>query len=116
MKIVSRISETKMEDGVQVCNVSSLSKDEFMKLECEKANTIISLLSDEDNLKICEIAYENLGTKNIIVRLNERDNYDKFIDTGDSIISLAEDYNSHNSSKLTIDQIMKILIKLPLFS
>jgi len=43
-------------------------------------------------------------------------NYDKFIDTGDSIISLAEDYNSHNSSKLTIDQIMKILIKLPLFS
>jgi Trk K+ transport system NAD-binding subunit/Kef-type K+ transport system membrane component KefB len=86
VKIVSRISETKMEDGVQVCNVSSLSKDEFMKLECEKANTIISLLSDEDNLKICEIAYENLGTKNIIVRLNERDNYDKFIDLGVNIV------------------------------
>lgn len=43
-------------------------------------------------------------------------NYKKFTEEGDNILSVAEDYNSHNSSKLSINEIIKILEKLPLFS
>ena len=43
-------------------------------------------------------------------------NYEKFTEEGNNILSVAEDYNSHNSSKLSINEIIKILEKLPLFS
>ena len=67
-------------------NVKNLSKEDFKTLDCEKAHTIISILSDEDNYIISEIAYEHLGTKNVIVRLNERENYDKFKELGVNIV------------------------------
>ena len=39
-----------------------------------------------NNYIISEIAYEHLGTKNVIVRLNERKNYDKFKELGVNIV------------------------------
>ena len=86
VKIITRIIDTKIIDGVQICNVKNLSKEDFKTLDCEKAHTIISMLSDEDNYIISEIAYEDLGTKNVIVRLNERENYDKFKELGVNIV------------------------------
>lgn len=44
----------------------------------ETADTIICLLSDEDNYAICETAFEHFGTKHLIVRLNDREYYKKF--------------------------------------
>ena len=86
VKIISRVSDTKIIDGVQICNINNFSKEDFNTLECEKAHTIISMLSDEDNYIISEIAYEHLGTKNVIVRLNKRENYDKFKELGVNIV------------------------------
>jgi UDP-N-acetylglucosamine 4,6-dehydratase len=40
-------------------------------------------------------------------------NYDKFIDHGEKEISLAEDYNSHNTRRLDIDELAELIIKLP---
>ena len=86
VKIITRIIDTKIIDGVQIYNINNLSKEDLIALECEKAHTIISMLSDEDNYIISEIAYEHLGTKNVIVRLNERENYDKFKELGVNIV------------------------------
>ena len=44
----------------------------------ETADTIVCLLSDEENYAICETAFEHFGTKHLIVRLNDREYYKKF--------------------------------------
>jgi UDP-N-acetylglucosamine 4,6-dehydratase/5-epimerase len=41
-------------------------------------------------------------------------NYNKFFNHGESLISKAVDYNSHNTSRLSIEEMKCLLIKLPL--
>ncbi|EPB3804304.1 polysaccharide biosynthesis protein [Proteus mirabilis] len=41
-------------------------------------------------------------------------NYDKYVELGDSRISEIEDYNSHNTTRLDVDGMKKLLLKLPL--
>ena len=48
------------------------------KFSAETADTIVCLLSDQENYGICETAYEHFGTKHLIVRLHEREYYRKF--------------------------------------
>ena len=39
-------------------------------------------------------------------------NYEKFVDEGEIKISIAEDYNSHNTNRLDIEGMKKLLLKL----
>ena len=39
-------------------------------------------------------------------------NYEKFVEQGDDKISRAEDYNSHNTERLDVDGMQKLLLKL----
>jgi Trk K+ transport system NAD-binding subunit len=48
------------------------------QFSAETADTIVCLLSDQENFAICETAYEHFGTRHLIVRLNDRDFYHKF--------------------------------------
>jgi Trk K+ transport system NAD-binding subunit/Kef-type K+ transport system membrane component KefB len=75
----------KIED-VEIAHITRLTKESFHTIECEKANTIVCLLSDEENYKICEIAYEYLGTKNIVVRLHDRNWLERFHKLGAKIV------------------------------
>ena len=56
------------------------------KLEFDKTEAVVLMLSDEKNYQLAELFYENIGTKDIIVRLNNRDNFDKFHKLGALII------------------------------
>ena len=80
VKIATRLTKdkTKITDGVEIVHINALDSSAFSKLDCEKANTIVSMLSDDDNFIIANNAYESLGTKNLIIRLNDRVNADKF--------------------------------------
>ena len=66
-------------------------------LDAGHANTIVAMLSDEENYQICELAYEHFGTDNLVVRLNDRANFDRFhelgvlvVDSTTAIISLLD--------------------------
>jgi UDP-glucose 4-epimerase len=39
-------------------------------------------------------------------------NYAKFVEQGERRISLAEDYNSHNTRRLTVEEMQQSLLKL----
>ena len=39
-------------------------------------------------------------------------NYDKYVEKGDSRISEVQDYNSHNTERLNVDGMKKLLLKL----
>ncbi len=69
------------------------------KFSTETADTIVCLLSEEENYAICETAYEHFGTKHLIVRLHDREYYKKFhkigvmvMDPTTAMVSLLEHF------------------------
>ncbi|MDN5201994.1 cation:proton antiporter [Fulvivirgaceae bacterium BMA10] len=71
----------------------------FEELDARLAEAMVMMLTDEDNYEICELAYQNLGTKDLVVRLNDRNNFDKFhelnakiVDPSTAIVSLLDHF------------------------
>ena len=69
------------------------------KFSAETADTILCLLSDEENYAICETAYEHFGTKHMVVRLTDRSQYKRFhklgvmvMDPTTAMVSLMEHF------------------------
>ena len=90
-------------------------------------------LKNADNEIVCigtrhgEKLYEVLVTKEDMVKAEDmgdyyripadnRDlNYDKYTSKGEKKFEIAEEYNSHNTERLTVDGMKKLLLKLDLF-
>ncbi len=92
-------SDFKVEKGIKVSLCQEISIDSLRALNAWNVETIVCLLSDEENYKICELAYEHFGTRNLIARLQDRSYYQKFRDLGvqvmepaTAMISLLEHY------------------------
>lgn len=63
----------------------------------EKAEAVVLTLTDSENLSIAEDIYEHVGTKDIVVRLNKRDNFESFhkldcliVDPSTAMVSLMD--------------------------
>ncbi|MEN8119977.1 MAG: cation:proton antiporter [Bacteroidota bacterium] len=69
-----------------IVNIKNYSLETFHQLEATKAEAIIAMQTDIENLKICEIAYEHCGTKDLIVRLHEHSNFEEFQKLGALIV------------------------------
>ena len=67
---------------LKIQKIDDLSLESLNNLDAKKADSIITMLSDEENLKVCELIYEFVGTSSMVVRLNDRDNFKKFHDLG----------------------------------
>ena len=70
----------------EICSISSLDLKELRELEVDKAEAIVTLLSDEENYLICELANEYFGAENLVVRLNDRANFERFHQIGTLIV------------------------------
>jgi len=62
--------------------IPQLNLEAFNTIKAEKADAVITMLSDEENYRICEIFYENYGTKTMVTRLNNLENREKFREIG----------------------------------
>lgn len=84
VKVVTLNQELNPNDykNYNIVKIDSYSVEAFKKLEAERADAIVGMLSDDENIKICQIAYEHFGTKDIIVRLNDHHNFAKFHELG----------------------------------
>ena len=58
----------------------------FKSLEFDKTEAVVLMLSDEMNYELAEFIYENIGIKDVIVRLNNRENFEMFHKLGALII------------------------------
>ncbi len=67
--------------------IADLSLDSLRQLGAERAEAIITMLSDEENYQICELAYEHFGTKNLVVRLNSHANFGRFRALGALVVN-----------------------------
>jgi Trk K+ transport system NAD-binding subunit/NhaP-type Na+/H+ or K+/H+ antiporter len=72
--------------GINIHQISSLTMEAMEELDAYKAETIVTMLSDEENYHICEQAFENIGTKDIVVRLHDRKYFDRFHELGALIV------------------------------
>ncbi len=68
--VATRSKEKSEQDynGIEVNYMASCDIEELERLGAHKADAIVLLNSDEDNLRICEMAYEQFGTRDIVVR------------------------------------------------
>lgn len=85
---VVKIASLKKKDEVTIPTDISIEFIEFLNLrtlktlEASKLEAVILMLSDDENYKLAELVYENFGTKEIVVRLNDRNNFNRFHDLG----------------------------------
>jgi len=75
--------------GLDIRSFDQISLEMIYSMGTEKAEAIVTLLSDAENYQICELVYENCGTKDIVVRLNNRTNFDRFHELGALIVDPA---------------------------
>ena len=75
--------------NIDIRPINGLTLDTLVQLEANRAEAIVSLLPDEESYTICELAYEHYGTENLVVRLNDRANRDRFQRLGVLIVDPA---------------------------
>ena len=72
---------------VEIHLIGGLSLDELRQCGIEDAGAIITMLSDEENLQICQIVRAHCETVNLSVQLNDPADYDRFRELGAHIVS-----------------------------
>ena len=90
VKIASRkaryLKEMADKSDVEIYPISDLDLDSLNKLAAGQAEAIVAMLSDDENYRICELVYEHFGTQNLIVRLTDRANFNRFHELGALIV------------------------------
>lgn len=91
VKIATTRLENEVEtiDDIDIHFIQNRDLEALEALEARKTEAIVLMLSDEENFKLCEIIYENIGTKEIIVRLHDRINFNRFHDLGVIVVEPA---------------------------
>ncbi|MCB0061327.1 MAG: cation:proton antiporter [Caldilineaceae bacterium] len=56
------------------------------RLNLHRAESVVLMLSDEENYAICELIYEQFGVEHVIVRLQDHTNYEKFQELGALVV------------------------------
>ena len=70
----------------QIRLLTEVSSDALRGLSMSGADSVVLMLSDAENYAICELIYEQFGVKNVIVRLQDRTNFEKFHDLGALVV------------------------------
>lgn len=86
-------------EGLKIAYFKEFSHKEFLEIDADKSEAIVLMLSDSENLSIAEMIYQKIGTKDVIVRLNQRYNSEKFhalgaliVDPSTAIVSLLDHF------------------------
>lgn len=88
VKLATLLKEGEFEEpeGIDIRYITKLDVDELNKLDAGKSEAIVSLLSGKDSYQLSETCYHHFGTPDIIVRLDDRYYYDKFLKLGVNIV------------------------------
>ena len=86
--VLVSVDDFKIDDisEFEVHKITDFTLDSLKKLDCANMDAIVLMLSDKKNYELAELIYENIGTKEVIVRLNKRENFNKFHELGTLII------------------------------
>ncbi len=71
---------------VEIHPISEVSFESFNRLGVGQADAIVVMLSDEENFRICELAYASFSTQHLIVRLNQSNHAKRFHQLGALVV------------------------------
>ena len=84
---------------IDVHLVENLDLETLQALDAAHADAIVSFLPNDPSYQVLELAYEHFGTENLVVRLRDRDDYERFHELGvlvvepqTAVISLLEHF------------------------
>ncbi len=85
------VDDFKIDDITEfdVVKMTEFTLENLQEIRCAKCDVIVLMLSDTKNYEIAELIYEQVGTREVIVRLNKRENFNKFHKLGALIIEPA---------------------------
>ena len=83
---VARSPHVIEEIGVRTEPIGALDAETLDRLGAAGAEAIVGLMSDEQNLQLCELAFQRYGTKVLVVRLGDRAFADRFAELGALVI------------------------------
>jgi transporter, CPA2 family (2.A.37) len=79
--------------------VDGFDRKSLEQIQCQTATAIVTLLTDRENLDICETAFEHFATQTLVARLNDRSNFSAFqdlnvlvVDPSTAIIGLLDHF------------------------
>jgi len=84
---------------LDIRKIDGLTLNALESLDARLSEAIVLMLTDDENYAMTELIYQNIGTKEIVVRLNDRENFDKFhkldclvVDPRTAIVSLLDHF------------------------
>jgi Trk K+ transport system NAD-binding subunit/mannitol/fructose-specific phosphotransferase system IIA component (Ntr-type) len=83
---VQYVQKMAADSDIEIHPIPDLSLPTLNKLGIGQADSIVAMLSDEENYEICERIYENFGARNLIVRLNQRTYFKRFHELGALVV------------------------------
>lgn len=100
--LVTRQAETLAnltEQSPRIELLPEITETALRHLNMERTESVVLMLSDDENYAICELIYEQFGVDNVIVRLEERANLEKFhelgalvVEPGTAMVSLLDQF------------------------
>ena len=74
-------------EGIELHRFDRLDRALLERLDAPRAEGIVAMLDDdEDNFAICQLAYEQYGTDNLVVRLADSANARRFLELGALVV------------------------------
>ncbi len=88
VKVATLLPDIKKEEykDLDIYHFNEIDLAALEKLDAKLSEAVVLMLTDEENLALCNLIYEHIGTHEIIVRLNHRYNFNKFHDLGAIIV------------------------------
>lgn len=74
------------EGSPNIVLVEAFNAATLQQLNLHRAESVVLLLSDEENYALCELIYEQYGVESIIVRLQEHSNFERFHELGALVV------------------------------
>lgn len=63
---------------IEIRHIAALDQECLRKVGAADADAVVTMLSNDENYRICELLYEDFGVENVIARLTEAGDYDRF--------------------------------------
>ncbi|MDX1500859.1 MAG: cation:proton antiporter [Thermoanaerobaculia bacterium] len=74
------------EDDVEIAVVPDLSVESLRAIGADGARALVAMMSEEDNYRICEAAYEEFGTRIVVARSTDHSNWPRLQELGASVV------------------------------
>jgi len=73
-------------ENLRLKHIPELTKSDLVEIRASSAEAVVVMKTDDENYKIGELFFEHYGTTHLVVRLNDRENFNKFRELGALIV------------------------------